>query len=89
MNQQAVNAVINSVLDNMDCEELRLDKSQRIKQGLDPTYVLNMLDNLADDIRKASYRKGRLPSNYFYFWSSAIKQIQDQIKDTMIVVPPN
>lgn len=87
MNQQAVNAVINSVLENMDCDDLRADKTQHLRQGLNPTHVLNMLDELSDDIRKASNRKGRLPSNYFYFWSSAIKRIQVQIKDTMIVVP--
>ena len=89
MNQQAINAVINSVLENMDCDALRADKTQRVKQDLEPTLVLNMLDDLSDDINKASYRKGRLPSDYFYFWSSAIKKIKAQIKDTLIVVPSN
>ena len=87
MNQQIVNALISSVHENMDCDDLRADKMQRLKEGLYPTNVLNMLEELSADIRKASHRKGRLPSNYFWFWSSAIKQIKVQIKDTMIVVP--
>jgi hypothetical protein len=46
-----------------------------------------MLEELSADIVKASHQKGRLSRNYFWFWSSAIKQIKAQIKDTMIVVP--
>ena len=87
MNQQIVNAVISSVLENMDFDDLRADKKQRLKEELYPTNVLNMLEELSADIVKASHQKGRLSSNYFWFWSSAIKQIKAQIKDTMIVVP--
>ena len=87
MNQQAVNALVNSILEKMDCDALRTDKTERIKEELEPVLVLNMLENLSDDIYNASSRRGRLPNEHLYDWRRSIRAINDQIKATMIVVP--
>ena len=87
MNHQTINDIVNSILQRMDCDELRRDKEERIKQELEPVIVLKMLENLSDDISNASSRKGRLPNNHLYYWRRSIKEIQQRIKTTLIVVP--
>ena len=44
MNHQTINDIVNSILQRMDCDELRRDKEERIKQELEPVIVLKMLN---------------------------------------------
>ena len=87
MNQQTINDIVNSVLKTMDCDALRTDKAERIKQELEPILVLNMLQTLSDDIYNASSRKGRLSNDHLYYWRRSIGEIKELIKTTLIVVP--
>jgi len=87
MDIHVINAIVDSVLKDKSCDDLRTDKAERIKQSLKPTAVISMLEILRDDIRKASHRKGRLPSNYFYFWSQSIARIESEINRTLVNLP--